>query len=1328
MQAGSFYYFDVVHDYPSIGGIVEFSQILFKELKKRYGPRLVSATEAATRLGAPDSTVPYLERERIIAELLAEADPCSVFFFPNFHSPVSRQPGRIGPRIINVIHDVQFAFLPELFSGGRLRWLNRAFAHTRHNADHVVFISEAARQQYVELFGPPRQHTTIYNPIEVDRSAESMLADNVPFLLASIHHHPHKNFAGLLSLFAALVERGSGLSLVVTGHGGDRFAKDLALLPEAVRARVRHLGYVPRRELDGLYRRARAFVTLSRFEGFNMSAAEAASHGTPLILSDLPVHRELFSGRVCFVNPDSPSVDAVAAYLTTVERSEPWPLRAACDPVAVGRAYSKVIDAACLALKTEALLRRNESRSTACGFAFTPSGGAAAKAIAHALLSTTMLVSVGAVLAQAFLPLPAFADGGMGGSWNHPRRGFIPGAAGGTGFSGENDGENGSAGDDYFGGGGGGAGGGNGGDGEHDDCDNHPVTCGSIGRGGAGGTESEPDGKDGVSTTPWAGGGGGGGGGFHGNGFTYVLGSGDLTGGKGGSGGDGGGDYPGTGGGGGAGGYGALIGGASATENGFNISGGRGGNGGKSSFSYNGGSGGDGGIGVYFIDPGVTFTSSGEITGGDGGDGGDGGNSDFVNGGDGGDGGTGIVAEEATLTIQGAVQGGNGGKGGDSTSGARGQDGAGGAGISGQDLTIINGGTIAGGLSGDGSLANAIRFTGGDNVLIFEKAMSGLTGNIAIEGSGTLTFDQDDNETTLNVAITGDGSVIKQGANTIILTSDSTYSGTTTVSDGTLAVDGSIESSASVEAGGTLRGMGTLRGGLTVNAGGIHAPGNSIGMQTVIGPYILASGAILEVETNAAGESDRIVVKGTVDLTGSTLSVLPEVGKYAPSTEYLIIDNDDDDPVEGEFAEITSNLAFLTPSVTTTGGTGNDVVLTLTRNATAFEDIAQTPNQHAVARVLGGRDTDDELFNLVLGLDEDGARKAFDVFSGELHASLPGVLLQDSRHIREGILARLAYAVAGDAGKPGMPETVTVAARDEALPGRMALGAGASESALVPRLNNRLAFWAQGFGVWGDFDGDGHAADIDRTIGGFVSGVDVSLSGGWRIGLAAGYARSDLSVDGQLSSADVESYSLAAYMGGAIGAFALRAGAAWTWHDFETERAIAIADFADSADASYDGDTGQVFAELALPLGSAAAGFEPFAGIALVHVATGAFAESGGAAALAAGSNDETASFSALGLRAAVQIQAGGFLLAPYFSAAWQHAFGDITPARGLAFSSAGPDFTISGVSLARDSAVLEAGLDLKLDAGATFGISYRGQIANEAEDHGISGRMTWRF
>ena len=77
---------------------------------------------------------------------------------------------------------------------------------------------------------------------------------------------------------------------------------------------------------------------------------------------------------------------------------------------------------------------------------------------------------------------------------------------------------------------------------------------------------------------------------------------------------------------------------------------------------------------------------------------------------------------------------------------------------------------------------------------------------------------------------------------------------------------------------------------------------------------------------------------------------------------------------------------------------------------------------------------------------------------------------------------------------------------------------------------------------------------------------------------------------------------------------------------------------------------------------------------------------------------------------------------------AWLHAFGDVDPDQGLAFATFGQSFVVSGVPLAQDSALVDAGFDVLLAPDATLGIFYTGQFADNVQDNAVSGRVDWRF
>jgi outer membrane autotransporter protein len=569
------------------------------------------------------------------------------------------------------------------------------------------------------------------------------------------------------------------------------------------------------------------------------------------------------------------------------------------------------------------------------------------------------------------------------------------------------------------------------------------------------------------------------------------------------------------------------------------------------------------------------------------------------------------------------------------------------------------------------------------------------------------------------------GSLVKVGNGMLILSGADTYTGPTNVNAGILNVNGSLASTVFVNSGGTLMGNGFI-GGLVVGPGATVAPGNSIGTLTVNGNVSFLPGSFYQVEANAAGQSDKIVASGAATLAGGTVQVLAENQAYARQTRYTILTANGG--VTGTFAGVTSNLAFLTPTLSYDP---NDVFLTLNRNDITFASVAQTSNQRAVAGALDRSPLFSPLVQAVVNLTGASALRAFDALSGEVHGSAQTTIVDDSRYIRQAVLGRLRQAPYAN-GTGAMAALGTggpmLAYAESVAPADSVLGyADAKKSAFpikapplaAPAQTPDLTFWAQGVGAWGKIDSDGNAADVGRNLAGFFTGFDRRF-GEWRLGAAAGYTNSSLSVSARASSA---------YAGTGFGAWNFRSGATFAWNTIGASRSIVFPGFAEQASARYGAGEGQVFGELGYGMTFGAIAAEPFAGLAWVHLDTRSFTETGGVSALTGTGNKDDVGYSTLGLRAATYyVLQNGMALIPRASVAWQHTFGAVTPTAALAFQSSGAGFGIAGVPLARDAALIEAGGDLQLTTQAKVGVSYSGHLANSAHDHSVKGNFTWRF
>ncbi|MFT8674959.1 MAG: autotransporter-associated beta strand repeat-containing protein [Acetobacter sp.] len=584
----------------------------------------------------------------------------------------------------------------------------------------------------------------------------------------------------------------------------------------------------------------------------------------------------------------------------------------------------------------------------------------------------------------------------------------------------------------------------------------------------------------------------------------------------------------------------------------------------------------------------------------------------------------------------------------------------------------------------------------------------------------------------LTNTIYGKGSFTKSGTGTVgIEGDDSAFTGTTEVAEGTLDVGGSLSgSTVTVNNGATLSGTGMV-GSTHVADGGILSPGGGgkIGTLTTNGSLTMDSGSTLLADgtgidtgrsvtvngvTGDVLQGDKVQVNGALNLTGGTVALdVANGGTLKYGQVYQLVSATDG--VSGQYDKLVTNLAnpytFLAPSLVYDADSVNVMD---TRNGVAFASVANTRNEIAAGGALDRLPTNNPVSTAVSQLDAQGARKAFNALSGEVHASARTALIQDSFFVRQAALDRLDNADCDSASADSTIRTADL--RTKRDDGRCH--------------SDRAMLWGEAYGSLGHNSGDGDAASMQHSTAGFVMGADAPVMETWRVGGLVSYGRSMFDIgSGRSSSGHSNNVSVGGYAGTHWGNLNLRLGATYTWDMLSIRRNVAVPGLGNRLTSNYMGGTAQGFGELSYKLHAGKTIVEPFGNVAYVNLHTDGYHEHGGASALNGKATDTGVTFSTFGLRASSAVQVGKLTLVPHGMVAYRHAFGLTTPTLRQVFAgTSGAGMDIAGVALSTNAVVLDTGLTLRLTDRIDVGLSYIGQYGDQSVDSGARAHFRFKF
>lgn len=326
----------------SEAGIGRYISNLIKELEKidHENEYIIFLNQKASNIYRPSNPnfkkwiteIPWYsfdEQTSFVVELMrARLDLLHV---PSFNAPIF-YPGKA----VVTLHDLTMTD----FSSADTTGLNsgmfmfKRFAYklvssiAAYRAKKIICPSETSKAEVLSKFSFVDSSKVVVTYEGVDTSLTELVPRDVRVLHTRLEEmsiksnyflyvgnaYPHKNLNNLIVSFRDLIEKhGMNLQLVIAGRV-DIFSQRLAAFVHALKldkyvvfaAKYGEKGLsVSDRDLAYLYKGAMAYVFPSLKEGFSITPLEAQAFGVPVVLSDIPTHKEIFKDSVAYFNPKS---------------------------------------------------------------------------------------------------------------------------------------------------------------------------------------------------------------------------------------------------------------------------------------------------------------------------------------------------------------------------------------------------------------------------------------------------------------------------------------------------------------------------------------------------------------------------------------------------------------------------------------------------------------------------------------------------------------------------------------------------------------------------------------------------------------------------------------------------------------------------------------------------------------------------------------------------------------------------------------------------------------------------------------------------------------
>lgn len=241
-----------------------------------------------------ECNIPTFSIKEMIAfpkALSKKINTCDIYYTPYCNIPCG-----IKIPVCSTIHDVVFLDIPEL--AGKLGTMVRKFfyKYACWNSDIIFTVSQFSKDRILYHLKTKKPVVITYTAVPEWLNSEKKIAkEDMILFVGNIKRH--KGLHTLLPAFKLAKDNGLNAKLVIVGNA-DNFrtadktiSNEISSFPDGW---IEFTGRISDESLKELYQKAKLLVQPSLYEGFGLPPLEALQAGTNVVLSDIPVFKEVY--------------------------------------------------------------------------------------------------------------------------------------------------------------------------------------------------------------------------------------------------------------------------------------------------------------------------------------------------------------------------------------------------------------------------------------------------------------------------------------------------------------------------------------------------------------------------------------------------------------------------------------------------------------------------------------------------------------------------------------------------------------------------------------------------------------------------------------------------------------------------------------------------------------------------------------------------------------------------------------------------------------------------------------------------------------------------